>query len=74
MPLQLDIKHQELLSLQDAIAYEFFMENVKDILQSCKDGDEDFANAVAMLAKSSYVLAEIFCATRELHINPSSES
>jgi len=74
MPLQLDLKHQELLSLEDAIAYEFFMENVKDILQSCKDKDEDFTKGVAMLAKSSYVLAQIFCAARELHVNPSTES
>jgi len=74
MPLQLDLKQQELLSLKDAIAYEFFMENVKDILQSCKDKDEDFTKGVAMLAKSSYVLAQIFCAARELHVNPSTES
>lgn len=74
MPLQLDLKHQELLSLEDAIAYEFFMENVKDIIESCNEEDEDFTKGVAMLAKSSYVLAQIFCAARELQINPLTES
>jgi hypothetical protein len=64
MPLQLDLQEQDLLSLEDAIAYEFFMESAYNIMHSANEKDLDIAEQVAKLAQASYLLASIFCEVR----------
>lgn len=64
MPLQLDLKEQDLLSLEDAIAYEFFMENVSVAMENAKEEGIDIAEAIGKIAKASYMIANIFCIAR----------
>ncbi len=64
MPLQLDLQGQDLLSLEDAIAYEFFMESAYNIMHSANEEDLDIAEQVAKLATASYLIAHIFCEAR----------
>jgi hypothetical protein len=64
MPLQLDLQEQDLLSLEDAIAYEFFMESAYEIMHSANEKDLDIAEQVAKLATASYLIAHIFCEAR----------
>jgi hypothetical protein len=61
------------LDLRDAIAYNFYVDNVSGIIESCKD-KEDYSQGLAVLAKSSYLVAEIFCAARQVHMDGISES
>ena len=54
------------LSLKDAIAYDFFVTNVKDIIDAANEEKEKtISEHVTKLAIASYTLAEIFCETRE---------
>jgi hypothetical protein len=64
MPLQLDLKSQDLLSLEDAIAYEFFMDSAANIMHSANEKDMDIIEQVAKLATASYLIAHIFCEAR----------
>ncbi len=64
MPLQLDLQSQGLLSLEDAIAYEFFMESVGQIMNSAHEKNADITEALVKLAKASYMVAHIFCEAR----------
>lgn len=64
MPLQLDLKNQDLLSLEDAIAYEFFMDSASDIMHGAHEEGLDIAEQVAKLAAASYMIASIFCEAR----------
>lgn len=77
MPFQFDLKEEDGISLEDAIAYEFFMDNLKEILHGCEEGEE-YVKALALLAKSSYLVADVFVAARYEHIekqiNPPTES
>jgi len=59
-------------SLEDAIAYEFFMEHVSILFQSELE-KEELGDAVAQLAKASYTIAAIFCHTREQHIEKTND-
>jgi hypothetical protein len=74
MPPQFELTGQDCLSLRDAIAYEFYMDNVVTTMEQCKSNDEDYAKALATLARASYIVADIFWAAREQQLNPSSES
>jgi hypothetical protein len=60
MPLQLDLQGKDLLSLEDAIAYEFFMDSAANIMHSANDKDLDIVEQVAKLATASYLIAHIF--------------
>jgi hypothetical protein len=64
MPLQLNLKEQDLLSLEDVIAYEFFMDSAYNIMHSANKEDLDIVEHVAKLATASYLIANIFCEAR----------
>lgn len=64
MTLQLDLKEQDLLSLEDAIAYEFFMDSAYKIMHSANEKDFDIVEQVGKLATASYLVAHIFCEAR----------
>lgn len=54
------------LSLKDAIAYDFFITNVKEIADAANTADpKSMDKKIAALARLSYGFAEIFCETRE---------
>jgi hypothetical protein len=67
MTLQLDFQNQDLLSLEDAIAYEFFMESVGQIMNSAHEKNADITEALVKLATASYMVASIFCEARSLY-------
>ena len=56
------------LSLLDAMAYEFFMDNVSICFQDKEQDAEGLATSIAVLAKSAYLIADIFSEARQLHI------
>ena len=60
------------MCLEDAIAYEFFMENVSNFFYKEQSGEE-FVQTIATLARSSYLIAEIFSEARQLHIQKQTE-
>ena len=64
MTLQLDLQSQDFLSLEDAIAYEFFMDSAANIMHSANEKDLDIVEQVAKLATASYLIAHIFCEAR----------
>ena len=61
------------LSLLDAMAYEFFMENINTFFQDKEQSGEEFAQTVATLARSSYLIAEIFTEARKLQLESRNE-
>lgn len=67
MTLQLDFQNQDLLSLEDAIAYEFFMESVGQIMNSAHEKNADITEALVKLATASYMVANIFCEARSIN-------
>lgn len=67
MPLQLDLKGQDLLTLKDAIAYEFFMENAPHIMDGAHKENVDITEAIGKLATASYLIANIFCDARSIN-------
>ena len=64
MTPQLGLKEQDLLSLEDAIAYEFFMDSAYKIMHSANEKDFDIVEQVGKLATASYLVAHIFCEAR----------
>jgi hypothetical protein len=52
-------------SLKDAIAYEFFMENVGKFIEEHDSTADEFIEFISVLAKSSFLVAEIFADTRK---------
>jgi hypothetical protein len=69
MPLQLELKEQDFLSLEDAIAYEFFMDSVGETMNNAHEEDMDLIEALVKLAKASYMIANIFCTARDQYSN-----
>jgi hypothetical protein len=63
---------------EDAIAYEFFMENMGKLLDEVNLTRNETVQAVTALAKASYLIAEIFsCARKEYkarHIEDGNDS
>jgi hypothetical protein len=55
-------------SLEDAIAYEFFMEHVSILFQSEAIEKDELTDVVTKLAKASYTIGAIFSQAREQHI------
>ena len=74
MPLQLDLQSQEFLSLEDVIAYEFFMESVGQTMNSAHENEMDIMEALVKLAKASYMIASIFCEARSLYSQQDNDS
>ena len=72
MTIQIDCLDPEPMCLEDAIAYEFFMENVSNFFYKEQSGEE-FVQTIATLARSSYLIAEIFSEARQLHIQKQTE-
>ena len=58
--MSLEINH---ISLRDALAYEFYLENIAGMLDAAKTNGTTFEEAVVKLAKSSFVIADIFLET-----------
>jgi hypothetical protein len=71
MTLQLDF---DLLSLEDAIAYEFFMESVGQIMNSAHEKNADITEALVKLATASYMVASIFCEARSINSQQDNDS
>ena len=72
MTIQIDCLDPEPMCLEDAIAYEFFMENVSNFFYKEQSGEE-FAQSVATLARSAYLIAEIFADARKLQFESNNE-
>lgn len=64
MTLQIDLEGKDFLSLEDAIAYEFFMGSASNIMHSANDKDLDIVEQVVKLATASFLIAHIFCEAR----------
>lgn len=74
MSLQLDLKTEHLLSLEDAIAYEFFMESTPKIMEDAYENEQDMTEALAKLATASYMIANIFSAARSINTEQSNDT
>lgn len=74
MTLQLDFKNSDLLSLEDAIAYEFFMESVGKTMNSAHEENMEIVEALVKLAKASYIIAHIFCEARSINSQQNNDS
>jgi hypothetical protein len=74
MPLQVDFQNSDLLSLEDAIAYEFFMESVGQTMNSAHEEKMDIVEALVKLAKASYMVAHIFCDARLIYSQQDNDS
>lgn len=69
MPLQIDFKNQNVLSLQDAIAYEVFMDNLKNCLSNDTKKAKEDAAAILELARLSFSVANLFILARTENTN-----
>jgi hypothetical protein len=74
MPVQIDFQNSNLLSLEDAIAYEFYMESVGQTMNSAHEKDMDLVEALAKLAKASYMVAGIFSEARLIYSQQDNDS
>ncbi len=54
-------------SLEDAIAYEFFMEHVSNLFQNEDLEKDKLFDLITKLAKTSYLIGIIFSQVREQH-------
>ena len=52
-------------SLEEAIAYEFFMENVGKFIEEHDSTADEFIEFISVLAESSFLVAKIFADTRK---------
>ena len=78
MPVNVPIDHSP-LSLRDAIAYEFYMDNLSVYMEDWKDRNtkeerEDIGVALAKLATAAFTVGEIFCMTRDDILSESIEA
>jgi hypothetical protein len=55
-------------SLEDAIAYEFFMEHVSILFSNENLDKDELVDAIAKLATASYTIGAMFSQAREQHI------
>jgi hypothetical protein len=67
MPIQITGVDAE-FSLEDAVAYEFFMEHVSILFGNENLDKDEVADSIAKLATASYMLGAMFSQTREQHI------
>lgn len=74
MQAPIEIRFEGVAGFRDAIAYEFYMDNVKDIIEVAKDEGQNVSEAVKKLAIASYIIADTFLAEREQSIQNENES
>lgn len=74
MKAPVEIHFETTMGLRDAIAYEFYMDNVKEIIQGANDEDQNISEAVKKLAIASYTIADTFLAARDSVIQNKNES
>lgn len=65
----IEFQGDQLISLRDAIAIDFFLDNVKEILHGTSEED-NIPKQVKLLAISSYLLADIFCDVKDIVSQP----
>lgn len=53
------------LSLRDAIAYEFYMDHLGSVLDGASEEGVSFEETIVKFAKASFIIADIFCETRD---------
>jgi hypothetical protein len=73
MTIQVDCFDSTPLSFKDVVAYEFFMDNVSICFQDKEQSGEEFAQSVATLARSAYLIAEVFANARKLQLESNSK-
>ena len=73
MKAPIEIHFEDTMGLRDAIAYEFYMDNVKDIMEGANDEGQNVSEAVKKLAIASYTIADTFLAAREQSIQNKDE-
>ena len=69
MPINIHID-DDIMSLRDAIAYEFYMDNLSGYMEDWKNKNnpeerEDIGVALAKLATAAFTVAEVFCIARD---------
>ena len=74
MKAPIEIHFDTTMGLRDAIAYEFYMDNIKDIIQGSGDSGENISEAILKLATSSYLIADLFLSAKEQAIPKKNES
>jgi hypothetical protein len=69
----IEIPGNETISLQDAIAIDFYLDNINIIFnKTAINSDENYVENAALLATVAYHIADIFCKTKD-QINESKE-
>jgi len=68
MTIQIDCLDPEPMCFQDAMAYEFFMDNINLCFQSKEKDAKDLVDSVVVLAKAAYLIADVFSEARQAHI------
>ena len=63
--MAIDLHGDQEISLQDAIALDFFLDHIKIMFEGKPSDDLDIAKNVTLLATSAYHIAEIFCNVRD---------
>ena len=53
------------VSLRDAIAYEFFLDNIGSVLDVANKKSTSFEEVIVVFAKTSFVIVDIFCEARD---------
>ena len=74
MQAPIEVHFQDTMGLRDAIAYEFYMDNVKDMIHGAGSDGKNISEAIAKLAASSYIIADAFIAVRNQSIQNENES
>ena len=72
MPIQIDMTAPD-FCLEDAIAYEFFMENVNVCFEDKEQTGEEVATSIVILARSAYLVARSFTEARDAYNNSKEE-
>jgi hypothetical protein len=67
MPLEITSVDAD-FSLEDVVAYEFFMEHVSILFGNENLDKDELADSIAKLAIASYMIGAIFSQAREQHI------
>lgn len=74
MQAPIEVRFEGVAGFRDAIAYEFYMDNVKDIMEGANDEGQNVSEAVKKLAIASYAIADTFLVAREQSIQNKDES
>lgn len=76
MPLNVEIQDDH-MSLRDAIAYEFYMDNLSGYMDNWRKEHEkereDIGVALAKLAVAAFAFADVFCITRDDIVSKSND-